>query len=528
MAEAAMCGRTNGGKTRGRAKAKPRGGVLRSLGFFGLDGIETSILAGLVTGDPVLLIGSHGSAKTLLAHRLAEALGLRFHAYDASKAMFEDVIGFPNPESLCKGVIEYTPTPISIWGKQFVLVDELSRSSPAMQNKWLEVIRSRQIMGKKVEGLRFIFAAMNPPGYLGSMPLDEALAGRFALVIKVPEARDMTPENIGKIIWHISEDDAPALIAGSREQGAGATKQGAGGATNFESLVRGARERFAALEKEFGETLRNYTTHLAAAFKLNRHPLDGRRLGMIYRNLIAYLAVHMEKNRLSGIEPEALDNLCYSCLGFSLPFEATGMILSEQVRFTAHRTAIRIIWEEKTGLSERLKLFLAGGPLDMAREYRKSGDKITENEHQDFVSHLEELLAISENPSDVAQAFLALEKVARAYQGGTIKVDPDTMRRAMQVYLQLTSLWMEPRISELISHQNLYGIPAKIDLNDRVDNLALRLTINLTGEGNGRAQKRRSRRSSNGDEIKEASAFFQSLRFELRRHEDEDNRIKTA
>lgn len=45
--------------------------------------------------DP-LLIGNHGCAKTHLANSIAEALGKRFLVYDASKTMFEDVLGYPN------------------------------------------------------------------------------------------------------------------------------------------------------------------------------------------------------------------------------------------------------------------------------------------------------------------------------------------------------------------------------------------------------------------------------------------------
>ncbi|OHB74250.1 MAG: hypothetical protein A2Z34_00670 [Planctomycetes bacterium RBG_16_59_8] len=57
------------------------GGGLRRLGLFGMEPIE----------------------DLLPANRLAGALGMRFHACGASKAFFEDVIGFPNPHSLMEG-----------------------------------------------------------------------------------------------------------------------------------------------------------------------------------------------------------------------------------------------------------------------------------------------------------------------------------------------------------------------------------------------------------------------------------------
>jgi len=41
-------------------------GFLKKLGVFGCDGIEDLILAGLITGDPVLFVGTNGTAKTML------------------------------------------------------------------------------------------------------------------------------------------------------------------------------------------------------------------------------------------------------------------------------------------------------------------------------------------------------------------------------------------------------------------------------------------------------------------------------
>ena len=48
---------------------------------------ENLLLATLLTGDPVLLVGSHGTAKTGLFTKIAEGLRLRAISYDASKAL---------------------------------------------------------------------------------------------------------------------------------------------------------------------------------------------------------------------------------------------------------------------------------------------------------------------------------------------------------------------------------------------------------------------------------------------------------
>ena len=72
--------------------------ILSQLGIFGWkEADENLVLASLLTGDPLLLIGNHGCAKTHVANKVAQALGRRFLVYDASKAMFEDVLGPGDP-----------------------------------------------------------------------------------------------------------------------------------------------------------------------------------------------------------------------------------------------------------------------------------------------------------------------------------------------------------------------------------------------------------------------------------------------
>ncbi len=142
-------------------------------------------MASLLTGAPLLLIGNHGCAKTHVANKVAEALSKRSLVYDASKPMFEDVLGYPNVEKLKQGVVEYVPSPVTVWDKELILIDELNRAIPELQSKWLEVIRSRKIMGFPTQ-VKWVWAAMNPMSYSATQALDDALVGRFALFVLVP------------------------------------------------------------------------------------------------------------------------------------------------------------------------------------------------------------------------------------------------------------------------------------------------------------------------------------------------------
>ena len=87
----------------------PERGWLERIGLIGLSAIEPPLLAALVTGSPLLLIGPHGTAKTLLLTRVAQALGLSCRHYNASLLNFDDLVGFPMPDK--HGGLQYVHTP---------------------------------------------------------------------------------------------------------------------------------------------------------------------------------------------------------------------------------------------------------------------------------------------------------------------------------------------------------------------------------------------------------------------------------
>ena len=70
-------------------------GVLDSLGIVGWNHLEPAFIAALVTEKPLLLIGDHGTAKSMVLERLAASLGVSFRHYNASILNFDDLVGFP-------------------------------------------------------------------------------------------------------------------------------------------------------------------------------------------------------------------------------------------------------------------------------------------------------------------------------------------------------------------------------------------------------------------------------------------------
>lgn len=132
------------------------------------------------------------NCQSLLLSRLCEALDLTWRHYNASLINYDDLVGYPLPDDA--GNLKFVQTPASIWGAEAVFIDEISRCRPDMLNRLFPIIHERRIQGLPLTDLRFRWAAMNPPSdpdadegnYVGSEPLDPALADRFPYIITIP------------------------------------------------------------------------------------------------------------------------------------------------------------------------------------------------------------------------------------------------------------------------------------------------------------------------------------------------------
>jgi hypothetical protein len=278
--------------------------TLETLGIYGWK-VETEnlLLASLLTGDPVLLVGRHGCAKTHLVCKLAEALQKSFVAYDASKTLFDDVLGYPDIEKMKQGKIEYLPSKVTVWDKEMVLIDELNRALPEMQAKYLELIRSRRIMGFPTR-VKWVFAAMNPVSYSGTQQLDEALIGRFSIFVYPPDVLEMEEEDRIRVAGQINGDDCPAIAQWLEGEG-GRTRpirtvtdeQTREAGEFIASILKGASKRFCGL-REAMPTLAEFLSRFADLLLKETKgeiSLDGRRLGFLHRNILANRAVELAK-----------------------------------------------------------------------------------------------------------------------------------------------------------------------------------------------------------------------------------------
>ena len=306
-------------------QAKRASSWLERLGLVGFSSLEAPLLAALVTSSPLLLIGPHGTAKSLLLTRVATALGLEFRHYNASLLNFDDLVGFPLPGK--DGKLQYIQTPASIWGAGAVIFDEISRCRPDIQNKLFPIIHERRVQGFLLEDLRYRWAAMNPPstdddenGYAGSEPLDAALADRFAFVVDMPHWDQFTPAEQLAVIQAqdrpIAPEDAAYLV----------------------SLIERTKQVLSTIETDFLDGIALYVQTVLALLAQGAITLSPRRANHLYRNVLAVNAAAMALDL--NTDPSDATLLA---LRTSLPQKAQGMVVNEVKLLAAHKEAMRCI-----------------------------------------------------------------------------------------------------------------------------------------------------------------------------------------
>src|SRR5215469_7574475 len=301
---------------------RPRGILLDSIGVVGMAAIEPVVLVALITAEPLLLIGPHGTGKSFLLNRISAAMGLVGRHYNASLLNFDDLVGYPLPNE--HGQLEYVRTPSAIWGAQTVFLDEISRCRPDMQNKLFPIIHEKRVQGIDLEELVYRWSAMNPPrseedieaAYVGSEPLDAALADRFAFVVEVPAWSDFSEEEQARVI---RTRDGGAKLGPNPE---------------FSETVERGRRLYDEQSEEFESSLVGYVRFLVSLLSRAGISLSPRRAGMLLRNI---LAVHAA-NCLLRIGVPLKDSALLAVM-HSLPQKAQGIRVDQVKLLAAHREA---------------------------------------------------------------------------------------------------------------------------------------------------------------------------------------------
>jgi MoxR-like ATPase len=344
-------------------------GLLDVHGWLHLDAV---LLAALITESPLLLVGPHGTAKSLLVEKMANALNMEMRHYNASLLNYDDLVGIPLPDESGEK-LHFVTTPGSIWDAEFVFFDEISRCRSDLQNKLFPIIHERKIIGIKLEKLRHRWAAMNPPApedidqanqqsefYVGSEPLDPALADRFPFVVAVPN-------------WtNLSKEERREIILGKGDNRTGEAQGiSADGELSLEELMTASAKLLPKLEEEFSDWLPDYIMTVMDVLEQSNLAQSPRRARMLARSLIA---VHAARMVLEGDDTD-VEYSAQIALLYGMPQNCSEVPPSPATIVATHKQAWEIAsladndqWRQVLEENDPVQRVLIADRLDFSEE----------------------------------------------------------------------------------------------------------------------------------------------------------------
>ncbi len=149
------------------------------------EAVRLSLVCLLARGH-LLIEDVPGVGKTTLAHALARSIDCSFHRLQFTSDMLpSDVIGVTIYNAHSED-FEFKPGPIFT---NFLLADEINRTTPKTQSALLEAMNERQVTidgrTKPLEEPFMVIATQNPTEHHGAYPLPESQLDRFLMRVRI-------------------------------------------------------------------------------------------------------------------------------------------------------------------------------------------------------------------------------------------------------------------------------------------------------------------------------------------------------
>ena len=329
--------RTTTGTTR------PTRSITADLGLEGWQDLDPVLLASLALEAPLLLVGAHGTAKSLVAERVAGAVDAELRHYNASLLNYDDLVGIPVPDD--DGLsLKYLGTAGAVWDAEFVFLDEINRCRPDLQNKLFPLVHERRLAGEELPQLRHRWAAINPPGevdgnsYLGVEELDAALADRFWFIVPVPG-------------WpQLRREDRVRLVRGGAALPPRTGTDDDPDRPTLAELVAATAAAAEAVEAHHGEALANYVVSLLDQLGAADVLLSPRRARILLQAICAVHAAEL----VTGADEAVLAESALLTLLHALPQRASVTPLPTAKVVAAHKQAWEVAVVDETGVLQQL------------------------------------------------------------------------------------------------------------------------------------------------------------------------------
>ena len=361
-----------------------------SVGVIGWNKISTGMVASILTGIPILFIGEAGLGKTFACKQIMRylilgvenkmALNSALSIIDASKVDWEELVGPYNLKSYEVGKIEYLSTPMSLWKKRGLFIDEITRSSDKVQNGMLELTREKELQGMPTD-LELVWAASNPLTHEGTQTLNEALSDRFGMVLDIPNLLELGEENLRKVLDQGSSADDKVLSKYLPKSYKKLEDQYAIQKEQFVEYLKAVGERYVKVMgkldiKEYVAVLgRAYQSNLKKGKKgdsVNPFTLETRRIQYLKTLITATLAVELTEYELYIASlPKAdrkakemtshemtswMHGIIYKTLEWNENTQISGKSLNETALQEAHTLALKVIDAKDWGVKEMLDI----------------------------------------------------------------------------------------------------------------------------------------------------------------------------
>jgi hypothetical protein len=331
--------------------------IFSDLGIHGFSEVqERAIFAGILSGEPVLLVGPPGVAKTELVKAVGSALredSKRIHknqpekwfdyqVYDASKLNFEDLVGYPSIKDLQADPpsVKYIPTPSSIWNKEFIVFDELNRCAEDRQSNLFEIIRSRKLHGIPTNNY-FIFSTINPHGDTGTMEMSNALVDRHTYYLRLEKFEEMKSSDRRKVIKRVGDVDGVGFSYWGSAQSIFSTSDDtindklADIGAKIRKLLIESTKHYDELKKSLESPVTQVVDKLITSFKDNFKKEDentrkecsisGRRAASMLRAILSVRAIEMA-SRVEGKELSSFTDSIVNTVSLCLPIGIGGAV----------------------------------------------------------------------------------------------------------------------------------------------------------------------------------------------------------